>query len=377
YDRPDFEGAKYVMTPPLRTRAHQEALWRGLRTDDLQVVSTDHCPFCFNERPWGLRSSKQQGRDDFSKIPNGAPGVETRLPLIFDGGVRQHGLSLNRFVELTATTPAKLFGLFPRKGTIAVGSDADLVLFDPQEGGTMRGGEGHTRVDYTLFEGHQVTGRVKKVFLRGQQIVDGAEWLGKEGMGEFVRRGGSGKAETGGGRAQARGGGMENSMEGGPDRKTLILGRTDMMGLVTPAEYVSCVEQAYRMHGEGRYFMEPKGHIVLDKYPGEWEAMPSYIEEPEAAACKWVSIREQNRERFDLPTVFSILIHTHPETGFPLAICDGSFHTVMRTGAAAAVSVRWMARPDAQTLAIVGAGHMAQGTLATCNEVVKWRDVRA
>jgi alanine dehydrogenase len=154
------------------------------------------------------------------------------------------------------------------------------------------------------------------------------------------------------------------------------LNRTDMMGLVTPAEYVSCVEQAYRMHGEGRYFMEPKGHIVLDKYPGEWEAMPSYIEEPEAAACKWVSIREQNRERFDLPTVFSILIYTHPATGFPLAICDGSFHTVMRTGAAAAVSVKWMARPDPQTLAIVGAGHMAEGVLATCNEVVKWRNVR-
>ena len=96
------------------------------------------------------------------------------------------------------------------------------------------------------------------------------------------------------------------------------------MGLVTPAEYVECVEQAYRMHGEGRYYMDPKGHIVLDKYPGEWEAMPSYIEEPEAAACKWVSIREQNRERFDLPTVFSILIYTHPETGFPLAIVDGS-----------------------------------------------------
>src|SRR3989442_9056909 len=119
-----------------------------------------------------------------------------------------------------------------------------------------------------------------------------------------------------------------------------------------------------------------EGSYRLDKYPGEWEAMPSYIEEPEAAACKWVSIREQNRERFDLPTVFSILIYTHPETGFPLAICDGSFHTVMRTGAAAAVSVRWMARPDAQTLAIVGAGHMAQGTPATCNQVVKWRDVR-
>ena len=194
YDRPDFEGAKYVMTPPLRTRAHQEALWRGLQTDDLQVVSTDHCPFCFNEQPWGLRSSKQQGRGDFSKIPNGAPGVETRLPLIFDGGVRQHGLSPNRFVELTATTPAKLFGLFPRKGTIAVGSDADLVVFDPEETWTIRGAEGHGRVDYTLFEGHRVTGRVKKVFLRGQLIVDGTEWLGKEGMGEFVRRGECGKA---------------------------------------------------------------------------------------------------------------------------------------------------------------------------------------
>jgi len=160
------------------------------------------------------------------------------------------------------------------------------------------------------------------------------------------------------------------------NRKTLILGRTDMMGLVTPAEYVQCVEQAYRMHGEGRYFMDPKGHIVLDRYPGEWEAMPSYIEEPEAAACKWVSIREQNRERFDLPTVFSILIYTHPETGFPLAICDGSYHTVMRTGASAAVSAKWLARKDSKVLAIVGAGHMAEGALETCNEVFDWDEVR-
>ena len=124
-------------------------------------------------------------------------------------------------------------------------------------------------------------------------------------------------------------------MESWRNRKTLILSRTDMMGLLTPAEYNGCVEQAYRMHGERRFYMDPKGHIVLDKYPGEWEAMPSYIEEPEAAACKWVSIRERNREKYDLPTVFSILIYTHPETGFPLAICDGSYHTVMRTGAAA------------------------------------------
>jgi alanine dehydrogenase len=165
-------------------------------------------------------------------------------------------------------------------------------------------------------------------------------------------------------------------MESWRNRKTLILSRTDMMGLLTPAEYVSCVEQAYRMHGEGRYYMDPKGHIVLDKYPGEWEAMPSYIEEPEAAACKWVSIRERNRVKYDLPTVFSILIYTHPETGFPLAICDGSYHTMMRTGAAAAVSAKWMARRNAKRLAIVGAGHMAEGTLATSIDIFSWEEVR-
>ncbi len=165
-------------------------------------------------------------------------------------------------------------------------------------------------------------------------------------------------------------------MENWRSRKTLILGRTEMMGLLTPGEYNDCVEQAYRMHGAGRYSMEPKGHIVLDKYPGEWEAMPSYIEEPEAAACKWVSIREQNRARFDLPTVFSILIYTHPETGFPLAICDGSHHTVMRTGSSAAVSAKWLARKDSKILSIVGAGNMAEGALATCNEVFDWQHVR-
>ena len=165
-------------------------------------------------------------------------------------------------------------------------------------------------------------------------------------------------------------------MESWRNRKTLILSRSEMMGLLTPAEYNACVEQAYRMHGERRFYMDPKGHIVLDKYPGEWEAMPSYIEEPEAAACKWVSIRERNREKYDLPTVFSILIYTHPETGFPLAICDGSHHTVMRTGAAAAVSAKWLARKDSKVLAIVGAGHMAAGVLATCNEVFPWQQVR-
>ncbi len=165
-------------------------------------------------------------------------------------------------------------------------------------------------------------------------------------------------------------------MDSWSNKKTLILSRTDMMGLLTPAEYVAGVEQAYRMHGEGRFSMEPKGHIVLDKYPGEWEAMPSYIEEPEAAACKWVSIRENNRAKYGLPTVFSILIYTDPETGFPLAICDGSYHTVQRTGAAAAVSAKWLARPESKVLAIVGAGNMAEGALETCDTIFAWDEVR-
>lgn len=189
YDRPGFEGAKYVMTPPLRDPSHQQALWRGLRTNTLQVISTDHCPFCFNEQPLGLKFSKQQGQSDFSKIPNGAPGIETRVPLIYDGGVNRHGMSRQRFVALTATNPAKLFGLFPRKGTIAVGSDGDIVLFDPNETWTIRASEHHSRVDYSLFEGHTLTGRVKKVFLRGQCIVDGKDWRGREGMGVFLNRG--------------------------------------------------------------------------------------------------------------------------------------------------------------------------------------------
>jgi alanine dehydrogenase len=165
-------------------------------------------------------------------------------------------------------------------------------------------------------------------------------------------------------------------MEDWANRKTLILGRTEMIGLLSPAEYNQQVEQAYRRHGSGRFYMDPKGHIVLDRFPGEWEVMPSYIEEPHAAACKWVSIREWNRERFNLPTVFSILIYTEPETGFPLAIVDGSYHTVMRTGSAAAVSAKWMARKDARHLAIVGAGHMAEGVLATCNVVFDWKQVK-
>jgi alanine dehydrogenase len=164
-------------------------------------------------------------------------------------------------------------------------------------------------------------------------------------------------------------------MESWRHRKTLILGRSDMVGLLATSEYVDCVEHAFRMHGLGRVYMEPKGHIVLEQYKGEWEVMPSYIEEPEAAACKWVSIRENNAA-YDLPAVFSILVYTHPETGFPLAICDGSHHTLMRTGASAAVSAKWLARPDSTVLAIAGTGSVADGTLATCDTVFGWSEVR-
>jgi len=189
YASDDFEIAKYVMTPPLRTSDDQKHLWRALRYDDLQVIATDHCPFCMKEGHLGYQLQKQRGKGDFSLIPNGAPGIETRLVSLFDIGVMQGRLSLNRFVQLTATTPAKLFGLFPKKGTIAVGSDADIVLFDPVATQTIHAEHLHSHCDYTLLEGRTLQGRVAKVFLRGELIVDGEHWLGREGMGRFVPRG--------------------------------------------------------------------------------------------------------------------------------------------------------------------------------------------
>ena len=187
-----WEVAQYVMSPPLRSKSAQEALWRALRMDQLQIVSTDHCPFCMKEGYLGRVRQKPHGRHDFSKIPNGVPGVETRMTVIHDGGVRQNRLSMNRFVEITSTAPAKLFGLFPRKGTIAVGSDADIVLFDPNETHVISTKNQHTNCDFTLFEGREVVGRVKKVFSRGELIVDGDAWLGKPGRGQFVKRGEAG-----------------------------------------------------------------------------------------------------------------------------------------------------------------------------------------
>ena len=182
FDAPGFEGAKYVFTPPLREKWHQEKLWNGLQRDHLQVVSTDHCPFCFKEQ-------KELGRDDFTKIPNGGPGVEHRMSLIYSGGVAGGRFSANRFVELVSTTPAKLFGLYPRKGTIAVGSDADLVIFDPKRKHTISARTHHMRVDYSMFEGIQVTGMPDMVLSRGRIVVEGDKFLGRAGQGEFLRRG--------------------------------------------------------------------------------------------------------------------------------------------------------------------------------------------
>src|SRR5271154_2176766 len=178
---PGFEGAKYVFTPPLREKWHQEKLWQGLTHDTLQVVSTDHCPFCFKEQ-------KELGIDDFTKIPNGGPGIEHRLSLIYTGGVHGKRFSPNRFVEVVSTAPAKLFGLFPRKGTIAVGSDADLVIFDPNEEQVISAKTHHMRVDYSMFEGIQIKGVPKTVFSRGRAVIDAGKFVGRPGAGQFLRR---------------------------------------------------------------------------------------------------------------------------------------------------------------------------------------------
>ena len=180
-DRPNFEGAKYVFTPPLREKWHQDKLWEGLKKNTLQVVSTDHCPFCFKEQ-------KEMGRDSFAKIPNGGPGVENRLQLIHHHGVNQKRISLNRWVEIVSTTPAKMFGLYPRKGTITVGSDADIVIWDPNKEITISAKSHHMRVDYSMFEGFKVKGDAETVLSRGETVVDKGKWLGKAGRGTFIKR---------------------------------------------------------------------------------------------------------------------------------------------------------------------------------------------
>ena len=180
-EKPNFEGAKYVYTPPPRDKANQEILWAAVRNDVLSAISTDHCAFLWD-------GQKSLGKDDFSKIPNGGPGLENRLHMIHEFGVRQGRIGLNRMVELLATNPAKLFGLYPRKGTIAVGSDADIVVFDPTKKHTITAASQHSKTDYNLYEGTEVTGTPETVLLRGNVLVEGGELVVEPGIGQFVKR---------------------------------------------------------------------------------------------------------------------------------------------------------------------------------------------
>ncbi len=181
YDQEGFEGAKYVLTPPLRDKWHQAELWNGLRRDDLQVVSTDHCAFRFSDQ-------KTMGKDDFSKIPNGGPGIENRFSLLYTNGAASGLLTMNRLVEIFSTTPAKLFGLFPRKGTIAVGSDGDIVVFDPNQESVISAQTHHMNVDYNLYEGMKVKGVPQVVVSGGQVVVEDGKYVGAPGSGRFLKR---------------------------------------------------------------------------------------------------------------------------------------------------------------------------------------------
>jgi dihydropyrimidinase len=184
YEEPGFDGAKYVMTPPLREKWNHDELWGGLRSHALDVISTDHCPFCMKEQ-------KELGKLDFSKIPNGGPGIENRMSLIYHYGVNGGHISLNRFVELTSTSAAKIFGLFPKKGTIAIGSDADVVIFDPAREETISVHNSHTHhmnVDYSAYEGFKIKGCTETVISRGKVIIDGGAYVGRAGDGSFVKR---------------------------------------------------------------------------------------------------------------------------------------------------------------------------------------------
>ncbi|MEV5971552.1 dihydropyrimidinase [Streptomyces sp. NPDC051921] len=177
---PGFEGAKYVCSTPLRPEEHQAALWRGLRTNDLQVVSTDHCPFCF-------KGQKDLGLGDFSKIPNGLPGVENRMDLLHQAVVDGH-ISRRRWIEIACASPARMFGLYPQKGTIAPGADADVVIYDPHTTQTLSATTHHMNVDYSAYEGRTVTGQVETVLSRGEPVIEQRKFTGRAGHGSFVPR---------------------------------------------------------------------------------------------------------------------------------------------------------------------------------------------
>jgi dihydropyrimidinase len=182
-----FEGAKFVCSPPLRPSDHQAELWTGLVKDDLQVVSTDHCPFDFH-------GQKDLGKGDFRKIPNGLPGVEDRVDLLHDGGVVGGRITKERWVEVISTAPAKLFGMYPQKGAVAVGSDADLVIYDPNRKRTISAKTHHMAVDYSCYEGRTVQGAADVVMSRGAVIVRDGEFIGRKGAGRFIKRGTAGFA---------------------------------------------------------------------------------------------------------------------------------------------------------------------------------------
>ncbi len=174
------DGAKWVMSPPLREKKDQATLWAGINQGMVQVVATDHCPFMWKQ--------KLMGKDDFSKIPNGHPAIENRMELLFSEGVSKGKITLNKFVEVASTNAAKIFGMFPRKGTIAVGSDADIILIDPNEKHTISAKTHHMNVDYSGYEGWELTGKVKTVLLRGQVAIDNNECKLQKGYGKFIKR---------------------------------------------------------------------------------------------------------------------------------------------------------------------------------------------
>jgi len=185
--KPGFEDAKLVFSPPLREKWNQEKLWAGLKKNSLQIVSTDHCPFRFKDQ-------KQLGVESFTKIPNGGPGIENRMQLMFDGGVNEKRISLNRWVEITSTAPAKMFGMYPKKGTIAPGSDADIVIWDPNKELIISAKTHHMAVDYSMFEGKKIKGNAETVISSGEIIIQNEKFLGKAGRGNFIKRGTYGSA---------------------------------------------------------------------------------------------------------------------------------------------------------------------------------------
>ena len=186
--KPGFEGAKYVCSPPVRKPKDAPVLWKALADNTLQAISTDHCPFWYEGGVGDRIAGKELGKASFDKIPNGMPGLEDRMAVMWHHGVNGGHYSPNRFVEITSTNPAKIFGLYPRKGAITIGSDADIVIWDPEQEHTIRAATQHQNTDYNVYEGMTVRGWPSQVLLRGKLIVDGDKWLGKQGSGKFQRR---------------------------------------------------------------------------------------------------------------------------------------------------------------------------------------------